>query len=143
MSVGEGNVGKNGTVPLWLASSNRLWGAGASVCLSLSCQRRTGAVVHSGCAYSKDRVRIEGDNKIYERDADSGFKIRFHFCPNCGSNVFWEGDKDPNIYGITVGSFADPNFPPPTFSVWEEMMHPWLGVASVAEHYAQGWPLTR
>jgi hypothetical protein len=23
--------------------------------------------------------------------------------------VFWEGDKDPNIYGITVGSFADPN----------------------------------
>jgi hypothetical protein len=75
--------------------------------------------------------------------AADGFKIRFHFCPNCGSNVFWEGDKDPNIYGITVGSFADPNFPPPTFSVWEEMMHPWLGVATVTEHFPQGWPLTR
>jgi hypothetical protein len=57
--------------------------------------------------------------------------------------VFWEGDKDPNIYGITVGSFADPNFPPPTFSVWEEVMHPWLGVATVTEHFPQGWPLTR
>ena len=88
------------------------------VCHCRACQRRTGAVVHSGCAYPKSRVRIDGDNKIYERDADSGFKIRFHFCPNCGSNVLWEGDKDPNIYGITVGSFADPNFPPPTFSVW-------------------------
>jgi hypothetical protein len=46
------------------------------------------------------------------RDADRGFKIRFHFCPNCGSttswhwlperagsNVFWEGDRNPNIYG--------------------------------------------
>ena len=55
----------------------------------------------------------------------SGFKIRFHFCPNCGSatswhwlpertgsNVFWEGDRKHNIYGIAVGSFADPNFPP-------------------------------
>ncbi len=113
------------------------------VCHCRACQRRTGAVVHSGCAYPKTQVRIEGDHKIYERDADSGFKIRFHFCPNCGSNVFWEGDKDPNIYGITVGSFADPNFPPPTFSVWEEVMHPWLGVATVTEHYAQGWPPTR
>jgi hypothetical protein len=55
--------------------------------------------------------------------------------------VFWEGDKDPNIYGITVGSFADPNFPPPTFSVWEEMMHPWLGVATATEHFSQGWPV--
>ena len=111
------------------------------VCHCRACQRRTGAVVHSGCAYPKAQVRIEGDNKIYERDADSGFKIRFHFCPNCGSNVFWEGDKDPNIFGITVGSFADPNFPPPTFSVWEEVMHPWLGVATATEHFARGWPV--
>jgi hypothetical protein len=49
----------------------------------------TGAVVHSGCAYPKSQVRIEGENKIYERDADSGFKIRFHFCPNYGSTTWW------------------------------------------------------
>ena len=90
------------------------------------------------------------------RDADSGFKIRFHFCPNCGSttswhwlperagsNVFWEGDRNPNTFGITVGSFADLNFPPPTFSVWEEVMHPWLGVTTATEHFRQGRPLSR
>ncbi len=59
------------------------------VCRCRACQRRTGAVVHSGCAYPKSQVRIEGDNKIYERDADSRFKIRFHFCPNCGSTTSW------------------------------------------------------
>jgi hypothetical protein len=77
----------------------------------------------------------------------SDFKIRFHFCPNCGSttswhwlperaggNVFWEGNRTPNIYGNTVGTFADPNFPPPTYSVWEEVMHPWLEVATMTEH---------
>jgi hypothetical protein len=42
-----------------------------------------------------------------------------------------------------MGSFADPNFPPPTFSVWEEVMHPWLGVATATEHFSHGWPLTR
>ena len=114
------------------------------------------AVAHSGCAYPKRQVRIEGDNKIYERGADSGFKMRFHFCPNCSSttswyglpewassNVFWEGDGNPNTYEITVGSFADPNFPPPTYSAWEEVKHPWLGVATATEHFFQGRPLTR
>jgi hypothetical protein len=35
----------------------------------------------------------------------------------------------------------DPNFPP-TFTVWEEVMHPWLGVATATEHFPQGRPLT-
>jgi hypothetical protein len=103
---------------------------------------------------SESQIRIEGDNKIYERDADS-FKIRFRFCPNCGSatswhwlpegagsNVFWEGDRNPNTFGITVGSFADPNFTPPTYSAWEEVVHPWLGVATVTEHFPRCRPLT-
>jgi len=80
------------------------------VCHCNACQRRTGAVVHSGSRWRKTRVRIEGDNKIYARMADSGFEIRFHFCPNCGSNVYWEGDRAPRYYGIAVGSFADPGF---------------------------------
>jgi hypothetical protein len=82
-----------------------------------------------------------GKSKIYERDTDSGRKTRFHFCANCGSNVFSDGDRDPNSYGITVGSFADPAFPPPTFSVFEEGMHPWFGTATVTDHFPQG--LTR
>jgi hypothetical protein len=111
------------------------------VCHCRACQRCTGAVVHSGCTYPKSQVRIEGDNKIYEPDENSGFKIRFYFCPNAaGSYVFWEGDRNPNTYGIAVGSFADPNFPPPTYSVWEEVMHPWLGLATVTGHFSQGRP---
>jgi len=61
-----------------------------------------------------------------------GFKIRFHFCPNCGSttswhwlperadsNVFWFGRPEPEHLRDPVGSFADPNFLPPTYSAWE------------------------
>jgi hypothetical protein len=111
------------------------------LCHCKACQRRTGAVVHSGCSYPKDQVRIEGQSKIYERDSDSGRKNRFHFCPNCGSNVLFEGDRNPNSYGITVGSFADPDFPPPTFSIFEEDMHSWITAATVTDHFPQG--LTR
>jgi hypothetical protein len=50
-------------------------------------------------------VRLDGERKIYERDADSGYRIRFHFCPNCGSTLYWEGDRNPAVCGVAVGAF--------------------------------------
>ena len=113
------------------------------VCHCRACQRRTGTAFHLGTSWQKAQVRIAGAHKVYERGADSGFKIRFHFCPNCGSNVFWESERNPAIYGVAAGNFADPNFPPPTSSVWEESMHRWLEVTTATEHYAQGRPPDR
>ena len=110
------------------------------VCHCKACQRRTGTAFHMGTFWQKDRVRIEGDYKIYERGTDAGTKIRFYFCPNCGSNILWDADRRPAHYGIAAGSFADPDFPPPTFAVWEEAMHPWVELSTVKEHHRQGLP---
>ena len=108
------------------------------LCHCKACQRRTGTAFHLGATYLKDRVRLEGARNIYERDGDSGNRIRFHFCPNCGSNLYWESDRNPALCGITVGSFADPNFPLPTYSQWEESKHGWFDVAIVTDHFPQG-----
>jgi hypothetical protein len=40
-----------------------------------------------GWSYPKEQMGLEGERQIYERDADSGYRIRFHFCPNCGSTL--------------------------------------------------------
>ena len=110
------------------------------VCHCKACQRRTGSVIHNGSRWLKTQVRIEGKDKVFARIAESGFEIRFHFCPNCGSNVFWEGDRAPEWCGITVGSFADPGFPPPTYGLFEEDMHPWIDVTTAKEHFQKGFP---
>jgi hypothetical protein len=64
--------------------------------------------------------------------------MRFHFCPRCGSNVYWRASRFPNHYGIAVGAFADPAFPTPSFSVWEESMHPWIRLVTDMRHFPQG-----
>jgi hypothetical protein len=109
-------------------------------CHCKSCQRRTGAVVHSGSSWSRSQVRIEGEHKIYGRPGDSGFEIRFHFCPSCGTSVFWEGDLSPDNCGIAVGCFADPNFPSPVYSAYDDAMHPWLNVTTAKEHFPGARP---
>ena len=37
---------------------------------------------------------------------------------------------------VPIGAFADPTFPAPRISVWEERMHPWVGLPEDVEHVA-------
>ena len=55
------------------------------------CQRRTGSVFGVGAYFKKEHVRAEGPSKIYVRDGQEGRKLRMHFCPTCGTTVFWQG----------------------------------------------------
>ena len=98
------------------------------LCHCKACQRRTGTAFHFGATYRREQVRLDGERKIYEREADSGYEIRFHFCPNCSTTLYWEGDRNPVVCGVAVGAFDLLAFPPPSDSIWEQSMHPWLGL---------------
>lgn len=91
--------------------------------------------MHSGAYFQKSQVQPEGSEKVYTRDVEGGRTISFHFCPNCGSSVYWHLDLRPDHYGVAIGAFADPDFPAPTYSVWEESKHDWIGLPEEIEHY--------
>jgi hypothetical protein len=94
-------------------------------------------------------VRYEGPTTVYARTADSGLTVRYYFCPTCGTTVYWEADKYPDQCGTAAGCFADPTFPAPVMSMWEESKHPWLTLpASIVDHLelglgADGRPMKR
>lgn len=100
-----------------------------SLCHCLDCQRRTGSTYGIAAFFPRERVRAEGRASRYERSSDSGHAITFHFCPDCGSTVFWEPERKPEAIAVAVGSFADPSFPAPTQTVWSERRHPWVVLA--------------
>lgn len=76
--------------------------------------------------YERENVAIQGDANTYSRGSDSGFVVSFHFCPLCGATVYWEPARRPGLVGVAVGSFADPHFPEPSQTVFEDFQHPWL-----------------
>ena len=104
------------------------------------CQRRTGSVFGVGAYFKKERVRSEGPDKIYVRDGQEGRKLRNHFCPTCGTTVFWEADLRPELIGVAVGAFRESDFPRPTRSVWEESKHEWVAFAHELVRFPQGRP---
>jgi len=99
-----------------------------SVCHCLACQRRTGSVFGAQARFHERAVQISGDSTVYVRVGDEGRKATFHFCPQCGSTVYYRLEGRPEHVAVPVGAFAEPGFPAPSFSVYEERMHPWVGL---------------
>jgi hypothetical protein len=98
------------------------------MCHCRECQRRTGAVISNQARFRPDQIRFEGTSTIWKRKAESGSVVTFHFCPTCGSTVYWESESFPGHVVVAIGNFADPDFPAPTIAVWEEARHAWLSL---------------
>jgi hypothetical protein len=100
-----------------------------SMCHCLDCQRRTGSAFSVAVFYEREKVRVDhGITHSFERNSASGFPVNFHFCPKCGSNIFWEARRLPALIGVAIGAFADPAFPVPEQSVWTKDKHGWIGL---------------
>ncbi len=109
-----------------------------SLCHCLDCQKRTGSLFSVAAFFARDRTaEISGTSELYRRNSASGFSVTFHFCPHCGSTVWWEPERMPHLAGVAVGAFADPSFSMPEQAVWAAEAHPWLELPeSVVSHVA-------
>ena len=100
--------------------------ASVSLCHCLECQRRTGSTYGIAAFYPRSAVEASGRATAYTRASDSGHPVTFHFCPDCGSTVYWEPRRKPDFLAVAVGAFADPGFPEPGRSVYAQHRHGWV-----------------
>jgi hypothetical protein len=121
-----------GAVTLSLPEPSRL----VVACHCIDCQRRTGAPFGVGAFYPAEAVTVSGATKEFTRAAASGGKVHSYFCPNCGSTVYWKADNLPAMIGVAVGALADPKYPSPVRSVFEQSKHSWIQIDG-AEHFQQ------
>jgi hypothetical protein len=105
-----------------------------SVCHCHACQRRTGSAFGQQARFPTDAVVVHGVGTEYTRTADSGTKITYHFCPACGSTVYYHAEDQPELIAVPVGAFADSTFPAPTVSVYESRKHGWVAVPMDIQH---------
>ena len=91
-----------------------------SLCQCIECQKRTGSAFSWQARLPIEHVTIEGQSSTCVSQGGAGhvslLRQRggpFHFCPECGSTVYWEISAAPELLGVAIGTFADPTFPPP------------------------------
>ncbi|NUQ18458.1 MAG: GFA family protein [Sphingomonas sp.] len=111
-----------------------------SVCHCLNCKKRSGSAFAVQARWPSAQVQIDGASNTFVKVADSGNRATFHFCPDCGSDVYYEIDgkfdhKFNDLIAIPLGTFDNPSFATPAYSVWESRKHDWLEIVGPAiEH---------
>ena len=106
-------------------------------CHCIDCQRRTGAPFGVGAFYAAEVVVSAGATKQYSRATASGAEVHTYFCPTCGSTVYWKADNLPGFIGVAIGALADPNYPPPILSIYEQSKHHWVQIDGAVAHFQQ------
>ena len=108
-----------------------------SVCHCLNCQKRSGSAFAAQARWPSGQVEIAGLSKTHVMLADSGNSATFHFCPECGTDVYYVNDgKFDGQVAIPLGTFEDPYFLAPRVSVWEQRKHDWVAiVGGTVEHF--------
>ena len=97
-----------------------------SICHCDACRKRTGSAFGAAVFYPRGKISAQGEERMFTRPADSGRNVTFHFCPHCGSNVWWEPERMPDRVGVALGAFADPDFPMPDQSVSDARRYSWI-----------------
>lgn len=100
-----------------------------SVCHCLNCKKRSGSAFAVQARWPAEQVTTDGQSKTFDKAGDSGNVATFHFCPGCGSDVYYVIDgKFDDLVAIPVGAFDDPFGFTPDYSVWEERKHAWVDI---------------
>ena len=88
--------------------------------------------------FKAEQVRVTGRSSDFARVSDEADRKEhvFHFCPECGSQVFYTEPSEPELVVVSVGSFADPAFPPPTESGYDSRRHPWVHLPDWVQQFA-------
>jgi hypothetical protein len=81
-------------------------------------------------------VTLEGEYREWRRIGDEGGACDFRFCPTCGSTVWYTISAAPETIAVALGAFADPSFPPPVYSVYEDRRHAWITLPDSIERHA-------
>ena len=108
------------------------------LCHCLDCQRRTGCPFGTIAYFPQEAVAISGTPREFTRPTDAGNTFTTGFCAECGSTLYAKASRMPEITGITVGTLADPAFPAPVRSVYEQSRHDWVPLPQGLAHHPRG-----
>lgn len=107
-----------------------------SACHCLDCKRRSGSAFAVQARFAPETVTVTGTSKQWTRISDAGNEAVFHFCPDCGTTVWYHALPHRALFAVPIGTFADPAFPAPVYSVYEQRKHAWVEIIGDAtEHY--------
>ena len=79
------------------------------LCSCIDCQRATGTGHSTVALVDRAALHLTGQINSFDRPSDSGAIFTRHFCPHCGTPLYGQSSRAPDIRMVPAGFFAGQN----------------------------------
>jgi len=102
-----------------------------ALCHCIDCRKISGGAYSINIVVPEDNFKlVSGQPKPISKQADTGKKITSHFCGDCGSTLFRDGESFPGMKIIKAGVLDDPSaldkVAKPQVELFSESRVPWI-----------------
>ena len=113
-----------------------------SACHCTHCQKASGTGASHNALVSASAVTFtSGKTKVYKDAAESGNTLYRHFCGDCGSPIYSQREKMPELMVIKVGTLDDTSGLKLTTNIWTRSARPWMHIDPAATNHPQNRPI--
>ncbi len=108
-------------------------------CHCKECQRQSSSAFGMSMTVSREAVVIlQGQPKDWTRGVESERSVQCFFCGDCGTRLFHQRDRHPNVMNIKAGTLDDTSWLNPAGHIWTRSKQPWV-ILDEGLHY-EGQP---
>ena len=94
-----------------------------NICYCTQCQKQSGAPMPAFASCRAEQLELLAGSPASYRSSERAVR---HFCPVCGSTLFWREDDGDEV-DVFLGTFDQPGrLPAPGYAIWAEHRVPWL-----------------
>ncbi len=112
---------------------------GEVTCHCRDCQYVCGGAPAYVIAVPKKSIEmLRGEPARFENTAESGARRIRQFCPNCGTPLFAENSKYPQVVSVKVGSLDNSTFFKAAAQLWTGSAPPWHEIDPEVPAFTKG-----
>ena len=113
-------------------------------CHCRNCQKASGAGMSHNAVVPASAITITaGEPKRFVDTAQSGNKLYRFFCADCGSSLFSQREKTPEMMVVKVGTLDNSDDFKLVMNIWTDSARPWVYIDPAIEQHAQNRPVPK
>ena len=111
-------------------------------CHCTHCQKASGAgASHNALVPASAVTFTSGQPKCFEDTAQSGNILKRHFCGDCGSPIYSQRAKTPEMMVLKVGTLDAPADMKLVMNIWINSARPWMHIDPATERHPENRPV--
>jgi len=112
------------------------------VCHCTNCQKASGTGASHNTVVPTSAVTFtSGEPKFFADTAKSGNTLYRYFCGDCGSPIYSQRAKVPEMMVLKVGSLDDTDAMKLIMNIWTNSARPWVHIESTTECHPENRPV--